>query len=167
MNKINFNEWVSKNNIDNLNKKYSKGWWEYIDFIRRLESKVNGAVFVVGNYEVNTPPPEETIVLPIILLEVNNYKFYLKEDFSYSSFFDQWMISIESDKEIMDLSNHLSKIKSKEELIEEGFKSLFHDKLIKDFKNNNLIFMDNGKQISGTVSDELDLYALIKLVLAS
>jgi hypothetical protein len=166
MKKIDFNKWVTENNIDKLNKNYTKGWWEYIEFIRLLSDKIDASVCVIADYEVHTPPPEETIILPLILLEVEGHKLYLKEDFSYCGFFDSWTVSIESDKiQKLDFKNYLNEIKSKQTLINEGFRASFHATLINDFAQNNIFYSNETNKITGTVKDEYDLYALIKFLL--
>ena len=61
-----FDEWVGENNIPERFE-YGKGWWDYVELVRRFASKFDvEEVRVVGHYIVHTPPPEEE--LPICLL---------------------------------------------------------------------------------------------------
>jgi hypothetical protein len=52
---IDFNEWICDNNVNPI-LNYSKGWWDYIEFARRLGEKINAKITVVDTYIVNTPP---------------------------------------------------------------------------------------------------------------
>ena len=54
-----FDCWVGENNIPSRYE-YGKGWWDYVELVRRFASKFDiEDVRVVGQYVVNTPPPEE------------------------------------------------------------------------------------------------------------
>jgi hypothetical protein len=53
-----FDRWVGENNIPERFE-YGKGWWDYVELVRRFASKFDVEdVRVVGHYVVHTPPPE-------------------------------------------------------------------------------------------------------------
>jgi hypothetical protein len=166
MNKISFNRWVNDNNVDpKLN--YCTGWWEYIEFVRRISEKLNAKVFVVDTFKMGTPPPEEVLLMPVILLETNDYDFYIKEDFSYGGFFDEWLISVncKSGAVTKDISNYINPLN---DVAVEDFKEGFIDKVRVGFSENDLIFDSysetNAIKFTGTVLDELELFSLINTI---
>jgi hypothetical protein len=166
MNKICFNRWVGENNVDpKLN--YGKGWWEYIEFVRRISEKLNATVFVVDTFQMGTPPPEEVLTMPVFLLETQNHDFYIKESFSYGGFFDQWLISVncKSDGVTCDISKYINPL-TKIEV--QGFREGFIDDVKMGFTKNDLIFesySENNKvKFTGTVEDELELFSLLNII---
>ncbi len=78
---INFDQWVSDNNPP-LHLEYGKGWWDYIEIVRRLADKFTiDDIAVVGTYVIETPPPEEKLTAPAIRLRTDNITFTVKYDF--------------------------------------------------------------------------------------
>ncbi len=50
-----FDRWVGENNIPERFE-YGKGWWDYVELVRRFASKFDVEdVWVVGHYVVHTP----------------------------------------------------------------------------------------------------------------
>lgn len=164
---MNLDNWVSNNNINQDKKNYSKGWWDYIEILRKIESKTNPAMSVLAEYEIMTPPPSEFLKLPLIELSYGKVKLYIREDFSNGGFFDEWIVSVESKEEIIGIEKYINDIKSKEELVDLGFKSHFYQKLTKDFMENNILFdkyQNNKKRFTFTVEDEYDLFTIINII---
>jgi hypothetical protein len=63
-----FDRWVSENNIP-ATFEYGKGWWDYVELVQRFAHKFDVSdVTVVGEYIVETPPPEEKLPMPAIAL---------------------------------------------------------------------------------------------------
>lgn len=153
-----FDQWVNDNNVD-PKLAYCKGWWDYIEFIRRFGEKLNATVSVVDVYTIGTPPPEETLTLPFILLETEYDKFYLKEDFSYGGFVDQWLVSYESKRGMCihpKVMKYLNPISEHEHMLKEtDSKWIFSD----------YIPATNNIKFSGTVDNELDLYAFMQFII--
>ncbi len=63
-----FDRWVGENNIP-THFEYGKGWWDYVEVVRRFATKFDiEDVRVVGHYVVHTPPPEEKLPMPAVAL---------------------------------------------------------------------------------------------------
>lgn len=78
---ISFDKWVNDNNPDSY-LSYSKGWWDYIEFIRSICDKFNcSKVVVVSTYIMETPPPKEKLLMPVVSLEIDQIRFIMKMDF--------------------------------------------------------------------------------------
>jgi len=90
-----FDYWVAQNNIPEQFA-YGKGWWEYVELIRRFAHKFEIAdVRVVGHYVVRTPPPEEELPMPAVTLAKTGVEVALKWDFGApSSWPREWTVSI-------------------------------------------------------------------------
>mgnify|MGYP000312490341 CR=1 FL=1 len=162
------NEWVTKNCRTEEKKNYSKGWWNYIEFIRKIESKTNAKIEVFSEYEIMTPPPSEFLKLPLIKLSYSDADIYIKEDFSNGGFLDCWMVSVVSKNELNNIRKHINDIKTKQELKEMGFLDKVYSKQIEVFKKENLLFdsyNENKKKFTFTVEDEYDLYTAINIII--
>jgi hypothetical protein len=158
--------WINENNVDKLTpkKNYSKGWWDYIEFIRMISAKFNVEAYVVNTYEIGTPPPEEKLILPIIFIEINEIKFYLKEDFSYSGFYDAWLVSVDFGDNLssFNFKNYINNI----DIETIDYKKGFVESSLLSFVDNNIMFENYKKgklKFTGTVESEFDLYILLKL----
>jgi len=165
-----FNQWVSENNVDSIipKKNYSKGWWDYIEFIRELHSTFNVEckdVHVMDKYVIGTPPPEETLVLPLIHFEINGVKLYLKQDFSCGGFYDTWIVSINLNEKTLDFN--LKKYINNVELDKKEINPVFIDAFIKPFVINKIMFNNYKKglnKFTGTLNSDLDLYCFLKIL---
>lgn len=63
-----FDRWVSENNIP-TSFEYGKGWWDYVEMVRRFATKLDVEdVLVVCHYVIRTPPPEERLPMPGVAL---------------------------------------------------------------------------------------------------
>jgi hypothetical protein len=91
-----FDHWVSDNNPP-VSLQYGKGWWDYIEMLRRLASKFKiEQVEVVGTYTLRTPPPEEKLRMPIVKLASETIEIIVKYDFS--TFPETWTASVKAAK---------------------------------------------------------------------
>lgn len=90
-----FDRWVADNNIDE-SYAYSKGWWDYVEVVRRLAAKFDvHDVAVVGHYVVSTPPPEERLPMPAVSLRKAGATVVLKHDFGkMRSWPLEWTVSV-------------------------------------------------------------------------
>ena len=90
-----FDRWVGDNNIPSQYK-YGKGWWDYVELIRRFASKYEfEQVRVVGHYLVDTPPPEERLPMPAVALTRGGLLVALKYDFGAGCRWPrEWTISV-------------------------------------------------------------------------
>lgn len=76
-----FDRWVSRNNIPDTYE-YRKGWWDYVELIQRFARKFDCIdVTVVGHYIVGTPPPEEKLPMPAVVLLRDGVSVAMKWDF--------------------------------------------------------------------------------------
>lgn len=79
---VDFNRWVNDHNpAENLS--YGKGWWDYIEIIRRLAGKFDiedRDIQVVSTYLMKTPPPCEELLMPVLRLNTPNIQFTIKYD---------------------------------------------------------------------------------------
>jgi hypothetical protein len=73
-----FDRWVAENNIPQ-SFEYGKGWWDYVELVRRFGAKFGlPMVRVAGHYVVHTPPPEEELTMPGVVLEHSDVTIALK-----------------------------------------------------------------------------------------
>jgi hypothetical protein len=75
---------------------YGKGWWDYVELIRRFAAKFEiEDVRVVGHYVVHTPPPEEKLPMPAVALTRRGVLAALKYDFgALARWPREWTVSI-------------------------------------------------------------------------
>ncbi len=90
-----FDAWVSHNNPPS-ELEYSKGFWDYVEMVRRFVEKFDGTnERVVGTYIVHTPPPVEELQMPAIAFDVGAVTVALKFDFgSDANWPREWTVSI-------------------------------------------------------------------------
>ncbi|HKY35750.1 MAG TPA: hypothetical protein VJN18_07425 [Polyangiaceae bacterium] len=76
--------------------RFGKGWWDYVELLRRLGEKLDATeVRVVGHYLVETPPPEESLPMPVVALERPGALVALKWDFGAACRWPrEWTMSI-------------------------------------------------------------------------
>ena len=93
-----FDRWVNDNNIP-TSFEFRKGWWDYIELVRRFADHVEADdVRVVGHYHVDTPPPCERLPMPAVAIEAKDIVFALRYDFGdFSIHHDlrEWVVSVE------------------------------------------------------------------------
>jgi len=93
-----FDRWVSDNNIPQ-SFEYGKGWWDYIELVRRFAWRLDtDDVRVVGHYVVDTPPPCERLPMPAVALATPGVTFALRLDFGSWSLkhreIGEWAVSV-------------------------------------------------------------------------
>ena len=90
-----FDRWVGENNIPERFE-YAKGWWDYVELVRRFAAKFNvDDVRVVGHYIVRTPPPQEDLPMPAIALIRTRATVGLKHDFGSRRWPNEWIVSVQ------------------------------------------------------------------------
>jgi hypothetical protein len=89
------NAWVNDNNPP-IEQAYDKGFWDYVEMVRRLVDKFDGTnERVVGTYVVRTPPPEEELQMPAIAFDVGRASVAVRFDFGAdASWPREWTVSI-------------------------------------------------------------------------
>jgi hypothetical protein len=93
-----FDRWVNDNNIPDTFE-YSKGWWDYVEVVRRLAGHIaTDDVRVVGHYVVDTPPPCERLPMPAVAIATPTVTFALRYDFGSWSLkhrnIYEWVLSV-------------------------------------------------------------------------
>jgi hypothetical protein len=90
-----FDRWVGANNIPE-HYEYGKGWWDYVELVRRFASKFEAdEVEVIGHYTVRTPPPEESLPMPAVMLGRGSVNIALKYDFgALNRWPREWTVSV-------------------------------------------------------------------------
>lgn len=89
---IDFDRWVNNNNPDEQ-LQYRKGWWDYIELIRRLMWKFETReAQVVATYVMGTPPPQEELLMPVVRFAVGSTQYIVKYDFGVYP--ERWTVSI-------------------------------------------------------------------------
>ena len=90
-----FDRWVGENEIPRTFE-YRKGWWDYVELVRRLSAKFDITdVRVVGHYVVHTPPPEEALPMPAVALTRDGVMVVLRWDFGVMREWPlEWTVSI-------------------------------------------------------------------------
>jgi hypothetical protein len=151
-----FDRWVAANN-PHPKLSYGKGWWDFVEIIRRLTEKLEITdVSTASTFVLRTPPPQEELVSPIVKLVAPKFKAYLKHDFG--ELWACWTVSIErSDSSHSSLLGTFLSDKPLTERSQEGFED---DWLFPPFGPQSTSF-------TSRLDDELDVYAVLHLLLKS
>jgi hypothetical protein len=90
-----FDRWVGENNIARTFQ-YGKGWWDYVELIRRFADKFDVEdVRLVGEYIVRTPPPEEALPMPAVALVRPRAMVAMKWDFGATARWPtEWTVTV-------------------------------------------------------------------------
>ena len=81
MEPVSIYEWVSEHNPSS-GLSYGKGWWDYVTFLYHLDELYgSNRTTVVSTYELATPPPRETLLMPVARLETDRAVFIMKAQF--------------------------------------------------------------------------------------
>lgn len=152
-----FNQWVNDHNPDE-SLSYRKGWWDYIENIRRLADKFDiedRDIQVVSTYRMKTPPPYEELLMPVLRLNTPNIQFTIKYDFGVYP--EAWTVSVRSSMDTAPIT--LGLFDPNRDL---------RTKTIVGFEKEWIYgpCNENGRQFTCDVQDEWDLACLFRLVLA-
>ena len=91
MTPVPIDHWVNDNNPP-AHLQYGKGWWDYVETLRRLVDKFEIAhADVVAMYSMRTPPPEEELCMPVVRLRTATAELLVKYDFG--TYPDAWTVS--------------------------------------------------------------------------
>jgi hypothetical protein len=96
MEPVDIYHWVNDHNPD-PKLSYGKGWWDYVTFLYHLDEVYGeNKTTVVSTYEMITPPPQETLLMPVARLEVGRAAFIMKTTFN--DFEPAWTVSVIRDR---------------------------------------------------------------------
>lgn len=87
--------WVLSNGVPD-SFAFSKGFWDYVELVRRLSVKLDiYDVRVVGHYVIDTPPPQEQLPMPAVALTTPRVMVAIKWDFGASCRWPfEWTLSV-------------------------------------------------------------------------
>ncbi|HUH04645.1 MAG TPA: hypothetical protein VML75_21765 [Kofleriaceae bacterium] len=153
-----FDRWVNDNNIP-ATFEYTKGWWDYIELVRRLADHVGAsAVRVVGHYYVDTPPPCERLPMPAVAIDARGVTFALRYDFgdfSIRSGLREWTISVQRSSPY--LGPLFGLIAETEDLREADLDGLRPGHIFGPYR-------DNPARFTALVRDEWDVAMLMRIM---
>jgi hypothetical protein len=153
---IDFNRWVNDNNPDE-HLQYRKGWWDYIEIVRRLAGKFeidDGDIQVISTFAMKTPPPTEALLMPVFQIKALSAEFILKYDFGVYP--EAWTVSVWS--QLGSLQSMLGLFDPNQDLCA---------KHIAGFQTEWVYgpYCQDASRFSCEVRDEWDLACLFRLVL--
>lgn len=83
---VDFDQWVNDNNPP-IEKNFGKGFWDYVEYVRRLAYLTNACeISVIGRSSIRTPPPCEQMTLPVVRLSYDDVVIDIAYDFSRDYF---------------------------------------------------------------------------------
>jgi hypothetical protein len=92
MEPVDIHQWINDNN-PSPKLSYGKGWWDYVTFLYHLDELYGqNKTTIVSTYEMGTPPPEETLFMPVARLETDRATFIMKTQFD--GFNPAWTVSV-------------------------------------------------------------------------
>ncbi len=151
-----FDRWVGENNIPEIFE-YGKGWWDYVEIVRRFSCKFDIAdVRVVGKYVVHTPPPEEALPMPAVALTCQGIMVALRWDFGAMRKWPlEWTVSVR--RRSAYLGPTFGIFDPVFDLRRRGVEGLSPEFLFGPYR-------DNPAQFSCEVQDEWDVATLLRFV---
>jgi hypothetical protein len=152
-----FDRWVADNSIP-ASFEYAKGWWDYVELIRRFHAKFAiDDVRVVGHYTIDTPPPEEKLPMPAVLLSARRVAVALRWDFGKMRRWPlEWTVSIRRESPYRGPTFGL--FDAALDLRAESVQGLSPEWLFGAYS-------DNPAEFSCELGDEWDVATLMRLVL--
>lgn len=92
MEPVSIYRWVNDHN-PSPKLSYGKVWWDYVTFLYHLDEPYGpNRMAVVSTYEMGTPPPEETLLMPVARLKTGGATFIMKMQFSLPE--PAWTVSV-------------------------------------------------------------------------
>ena len=87
-------QWIGRHNPP-AGKQYAKGWWDSAELVRVLcpDSRCRR---VIGQFLMRTPPPAETLVMPVVALRLKGAKVVLKNNFGWWP--NEWLACIQTER---------------------------------------------------------------------
>ena len=153
-----FDRWVNDNNIP-TSFEYGKGWWDYVELVRRFASYLEADdVRVVGHYHVDTPPPSEQLPMPALAIDTTGVTFALRYDFgSFSLRHDlrEWAVSVKRRSPYH--GPWFGLIRETEDLRNAGLDGLSPDHVFGPYRENSARF-------TALLRNEWDVAALMRIL---
>lgn len=153
-----FDRWVSANNIPE-SFEYGKGWWDYIELVRRFAAYLNtDDVLVIGHYIVETPPPCERLPMPAVAIRTPGVTFALRFDFGSLTMrlgMREWAVSVRRRSKY--LGPLFGLFDGTEDLRRAGFDGLAPDFLFGPYR-------EDPARFTCLLRDEWDVATLMRLL---
>jgi len=154
-----FDRWISGNNIPETFE-YSKGWWDYVELVRRLATRCDtDDVRVIGHYLIDTPPPCERLPMPAVAITLPSVAFALRFDFGSWSLkhreICEWVVSV--DRRSRYVGPLFGLFDVSEDLRAQAIDGLSPDYLFGSYRQNQARF-------SCLVRDEWDVATLLRIL---
>lgn len=154
-----FDHWVSENNIPETFE-YAKGWWDYVELVRRLAARLDAEdVRVIGHYLVDTPPPCERLPMPAVAITLPGVAFALRFDFGSWSpkhrEICEWVVSV--DRRSRYVGPLFGLFDENEDLRAQAIDGLSPDYLFGSYRQNQARF-------SCLVRDDWDVATLLRIL---
>lgn len=149
--------WVCAHNPD-PSLSYGKGWWDGIEFMRMLRDHHGlEAVDVPATYLMETPPPCETLLMPVYRLRHQGLECYLKTDFGPLP--PNWFLSIRTPERLTRTYDLFDPARDwrREPRYLDGFREAWR---YPSFVESPLCF-------TCAVDSEMDVYMLIRLLIGT
>jgi hypothetical protein len=151
--------WVSANNIPDTFE-YSKGWWDYIELVRRFAARLGTTdVRVIGHYIIDTPPPCERLPMPAVAIVLPRVTFALRFDFGAWSLkhreICEWVVSV--DRRTPYIGPLFGLFDENEDLRAQAIDGLCPDYLFGTYRQSQTRF-------SCVVRDEWDVATLLRIL---
>ncbi len=156
MKPVNIYQWVNDHN-PSPKLSYGKGWWDYVTFLYHLDELYGrNRTTVVSTYEMLTPPPQETLLMPVARLETDRATFIMKRTFD--SIGKHWTVSVIPDRAVR-LSLY-DLIDESGTLVADEFDGFAADWVFPCYANSPARF-------TARVEDDWQLYAFIWVIVHS
>ena len=147
--------WVATHNPDPA-LSFGKGWWDCIEFMRTLRDRHGlEAVDVPATYQMETPPPCETLLMPVYRMQHHGLKCYLKTDFHVLP--PNWFLSVQTPERLPQIYGLFDPARDwrQEPRYLEGFREEWRYPP----------FSESPLRFTCAVESEMDVYMLIRLLI--
>jgi hypothetical protein len=153
-----FDRWVNDNNIPETYE-YGKGWWDYIELVRRFAERVEANdVRVIGHYVIDTPPPCERLPMPAVSIAGDGFELGLRFDFGRFSLrhdMREWAVSIR--RHTPYTGPLFGLFQEDEDLRQAGLDGLLPDHVFGPYR-------ENPARFTVLLRDEWDVAMLVRIV---
>jgi hypothetical protein len=150
-------KWINDNNPP-AHLKYGKGWWDYVELLQRLAAKLDAdEVRVIATYVVDTPPPQEKLSMPAVVIDLPRVSFALRFDFGANPTRDmrEWILSV--DRRSPYLGPLFGMFDAHEDLRSLAVTGLAPDWLFGPYR-------ENPSRFSCALDDEWDVWTLVRML---
>lgn len=144
--------WIVKNQPEQENKYYT-GWWDSMEFVRRLSEDFSSFHFeVIDTFVMDTPPPTVHLKMPVLRGKSDYFDVIFKESWVVEP---DWMVSIErKERGQIELYGFIENIDENSRWLLKGMNKEY---LYRSYEDDLLKF-------SGSVRNKYLLYGLFQIL---